>query len=322
MMNEKTKKLQLEIFRNASKTYYYSSLFFPKKFKDDVFTLYAWVRLADNFVDVIPQQKKEFLEFKKITFAKIDALESRTDSRKILMSTRKTNFDSPESNSVLSDETLAIILEFVKLYERKKFKREWITAFLDAMESDLKKVLIKNKTELENYMYGSAGVIGYMLCAIFEIKLTQKNAYVAAKNLGYSMQYINFIRDISEDTQLGRTYLYEFRESTTQKPNNAQVKTKSPKDVNQKEAQKISSLQRHLLEYKRYAKSAEKGYSFLPYRIRVCVLTAQSLYLWTAKKIAQNPKIVFERKVKPSHLKILMNFIQSLGLALWYSKKN
>ena len=46
------------IFRAGSRTYYYSTLFFPPEVKQDVFTLYSFVRVADDYVDSVPQQKE------------------------------------------------------------------------------------------------------------------------------------------------------------------------------------------------------------------------------------------------------------------------
>ena len=53
------------IFKKGSKTYFYSSVFFPNNIKQDVFTLYAFVRKADDYVDTVPQLKDDFLKFKQ-----------------------------------------------------------------------------------------------------------------------------------------------------------------------------------------------------------------------------------------------------------------
>jgi len=42
-------------FKQGSRTYFNSSLFFPRKIRRDVFALYGFVRIADNFVDSVPQ---------------------------------------------------------------------------------------------------------------------------------------------------------------------------------------------------------------------------------------------------------------------------
>jgi phytoene/squalene synthetase len=46
-----------------------------------------------------------------------------------------------------------------------------------------------------------------MMCGIFSIR--DSDSLYAAKMLAYSMQCINFIRDIEEDNALGRRYLYD-----------------------------------------------------------------------------------------------------------------
>ena len=57
-------RLIFSTFKRGSKTYFYSSIFFSKEVRDDVFALYSFVRKADNFVDVVPQLKDEFYFFK------------------------------------------------------------------------------------------------------------------------------------------------------------------------------------------------------------------------------------------------------------------
>ncbi len=61
-------KTLFSIFKQGSKTYFYSSLFFPSYMKKDVFSLYGFVRKADNYVDSIPQNVNGFYEFKEKYF--------------------------------------------------------------------------------------------------------------------------------------------------------------------------------------------------------------------------------------------------------------
>ena len=51
--------LEKQIFKNGSTTYYFSSKFFPRHIRKDVFKLYSFVRVADNYVDSEPQKIKE-----------------------------------------------------------------------------------------------------------------------------------------------------------------------------------------------------------------------------------------------------------------------
>jgi len=61
-------KTLFSIFKEGSKTYFYSSVFFPTYTKKDVFSLYGFVRKADNFVDSIPQNINGFYEFKNMIY--------------------------------------------------------------------------------------------------------------------------------------------------------------------------------------------------------------------------------------------------------------
>lgn len=45
-----------DIFKRGSKTYFYSTLFFPPDVKARVFSLYSFVRTADDLVDSVPQR--------------------------------------------------------------------------------------------------------------------------------------------------------------------------------------------------------------------------------------------------------------------------
>jgi phytoene synthase len=167
-----------QIFKNGSTTFFYSSLFFPAKVKDDIFTLYAYVRVVDDAVDSL-QPNRELL----------DELWAQTQQ-------------------AWKGKTVAqpIVREFVLMAQQRKFEWKWITAFWWAMRQDLVKKKYSTWAELEKYMYGSAEVIGLMMAQILELP---KKAHEAAQLQGKAMQLINFIRDVKEDQELGRVYLGE-----------------------------------------------------------------------------------------------------------------
>lgn len=52
------------IMRRGSTTFFNSSLFFPKEVRADVFSLYAFVRTADDYVDRVPQDADGFHAFR------------------------------------------------------------------------------------------------------------------------------------------------------------------------------------------------------------------------------------------------------------------
>ena len=81
-------------------------------------------------------------------------------------------------------------------------------AFLKSMFQDEEKSRYADYAELEDYMYGSAGVIGLMVTRV--VGYSSDAAFEYAKKLGYAFQLTNFLRDIREDCdELGRVYMPE-----------------------------------------------------------------------------------------------------------------
>lgn len=270
MLTRKT----FSIFKNGSKTYFYSSLFFPKEVRDDVFILYSFVRVADDFVDSQPQRKKDFLAFRK-------------EYQKAL----QKGFSSNE-----------IINNFIQLMNKRKIEKVWVEAFLDAMQQDLTKKKYKNLQEVEEYMYGSAEVIGLMMAKILELP---EESYFSARQLGKAMQFINFIRDITEDQSLNRNY---FPQSDLRKYN---LQTLSYTEVYKHPSQFKKFMLYQLMNYKSWQIDGEDGYQYIPSRYLIPIKTAADMYWWTAEQIARDPMIVFEKKVKPSIFQILFTILRN-----------
>jgi phytoene synthase len=260
--------IKKRIFKRGSTTYYYSSLFFPKQVRKEVFTLYAYVRVMDDYVDKIPARKKKFYDMKQQTLDTWSGKKSQ--------------------NPIVND--------FVALAKEKKFKKEWILAFIAAMESDLNHKPCTTLQESENYMHGSAEVIGLMMCAI--IGLPEK-LYSYAKLLGKSMQYINFIRDVSEDNMLERRYIA----TTILKKYN--LNNLSYEEACAKPEQFNQLIREEIKRYTAWRQDAQVGIKEIPLRYRIPIQTADAMYAFTARVITQRPAIIFEKKVKPSKLRII-----------------
>jgi phytoene synthase len=253
-------------FKRGSKTYFYSSIFFSKEVRDNVFTLYSFVRKADNFVDVVPQRKDEFYRFKDAYY---NALQGKASSD-------------------------IIINSFVELMHRKSFHRVWIDAFFASMEMDLTKQRYETIEETLHYVYGSAEVIGLMMAKILNL---DPQSYPFAQYLGRAMQYINFIRDIEEDLALGRIYL---------PIGNSKLEQLDFDYVIARRDAFCEFIRTHIGLYRQWQKEAEKGFSYIPKRCLIPIKTASDMYQWTAERIYHNPLIVFQKKVKPSIPRIVL----------------
>ncbi len=255
-----------EIFRNGSKTYYFSSRFFPKKVRGDVFILYGFVRVADNYVDSIPQDANKFFAFRKA-------------------------YETALKTGALSGNH--IIDSFIDLQERKNFDKAWTKAFLDAMQHDLVKSTCDTLEEILTYIYGSAEVIGLFMSRIMDL---DDAALPFAKMLGRAMQYINFIRDINEDVSLNRRYIP--LTDTTLPALNKKAALENKEEF-------IRFMRKELERYYEWQKEASKGYKFIPRRYRIPIMTAADMYCWTGSTIAKDPLIVFEKRVKPGKGRII-----------------
>ncbi|MEG2424930.1 squalene/phytoene synthase family protein [Glutamicibacter sp.] len=83
--------------------------------------------------------------------------------------------------------------------------------FFASMRADLS-VATHDTETLEQYIYGSAEVVGLMCLRVFRCMPQAPTGHAAelekaARHLGSAFQKVNFLRDLAEDTvQLGRSY--------------------------------------------------------------------------------------------------------------------
>ncbi len=259
-------KVHYQTFKSGSKTYFNSSRFFPRELRRDVFYLYGFVRRADDFVDDIPQDPDGFYRFCEA-------------------------YRSALGGAVSGDP---IIDRFVELGRRKGFDPAWTEAFLSSMEKDLFKKEYNSLEETLEYIYGSAEVIGLYMARIMDLP---EEAHYPARMLGRAMQYINFIRDIKEDVELGRRYL----------PLTGTSLSSLEYDYVKHHLAEFRSFHMKQIEvYMKWQHEAERGYRYIPYRYLLPIKTAADMYVWTAKRIERNPMIVYSRKVKPPKPRIVL----------------
>lgn len=257
-----------KIFKKGSVTYFYSSLFFPPEVRDDVFALYAFVRIADDFVDSVPAKKQEFLAFKK-------------EYLKAVKSGRSENL---------------IIDSMINLIEKRNFESDWVIDFLAVMEQDLYQTKCQTMDETINYMYGSAEVIGLMMAKIMNLP---DKATESARLLGRAFQYVNFIRDIEEDNSLSRQYI------PTEQLQKYGLKDLSQKEAFLKPQEFASLVHAQIAQYNKWMKQARIGFKVIPKRYRVPIMTSAQMYDWTAEQISKDPLVVYTAKIKPAPLQVI-----------------
>lgn len=264
------------IFRKGSTTYYWSSVFFPRAVRADVFKLYSFVRVTDDFVDQVPQDIKslEYIE-------------------------RGWRTKRPRAVNSVKDRVLRNIIEVHRKY---KFSAAWVDAFLRSMRADAEGHSYKTLNESLGYVYGSAEVIGLMMSRVLGLP---EAAQKGARLQGRAMQWINFCRDIAEDLELGRCY---FPASDLRKfglPNLSEEVARRHHDGF------VSFMNYQLDRYEAWQQEADESLSYIPWRLRVPIYTARTMYLWTASQIRRDPFVVYAHKVKPSKWRVMGEMVRS-----------
>jgi 15-cis-phytoene synthase len=169
--------------------------FLSNRFHDPIYSVYGFVRFADEIVDSFHDfNKKELLaDFRKQTYA---AIEQKISLNPILNSFQ----------SAVNEYNIPV---------------ELIDTFLDSMEMDLENIEY-DRSAYEKYILGSAEVVGLMCLKVFleGDEETYQKLKPEAMALGSAFQKINFLRDLNADyDKLGRTYfpgvnLEEFNDET------------------------------------------------------------------------------------------------------------
>lgn len=145
-----------------------------KEIRNDIFSIYGFVRLADEIVDTYQDKNpvEELRILKEETFRAIQ-------------------------NGISFNPVLHAFQDTVNTF---KISHDYIDAFLYSMELDLTDQ--KYDQELyEQYIYGSAEVVGLMCLRVF----CQDNDALfyelvePARKLGSAFQKVNFLRDIKSD---------------------------------------------------------------------------------------------------------------------------
>ena len=153
-----------------------------KSLHDPIYSIYGFVRFADEIVDTFHEYNKAELltEFRNETWKAIE--------RKISM------------NPILNS--------FQYVVNKYNIEAELIETFLQSMETDLNQTM-HSKNSYDQYILGSAEVVGLMCLRVFtenDDALYQK-LKLPARKLGAAFQKVNFLRDLKNDYEsLGRVY--------------------------------------------------------------------------------------------------------------------
>lgn len=231
--------------------------------RQDIYNIYGFVRFADEIVDSFHDYNKE----KLFEFFERDlnmALEEKISLNPILNSFQNT-------------------------VHKYNIDPKLIQTFMDSMRQDLSKSTYTSVEEFNDYIYGSADVVGLMCLQVFVKGDVKKYDELkdAAMNLGSAFQKVNFLRDIKEDEEtLSRTYFPNIDLNT----------------LDEVEKKKI------ILEIDENFRKGFQGILNLPHEARLGVFVAYKYYKRLLTKLQQTPAA----EIKNSRIRVPN--IEKIGL--------
>lgn len=178
-----------------STSFYKASSLFQPEIRQHIYNIYGFVRLADEIVDT-------FHDYDKVS----------------LMDDFERDYHSAKKNRISLNP---ILHSFCLTQREKNIPQHLVDAFLHSMKMDLGEIKDLNGERYNEYIYGSAEVVGLMCLKVFVNGNEEEyeNLKPYAQSLGAAFQKINFLRDISADfVDLDRTYFpnVDFRNFSTQ----------------------------------------------------------------------------------------------------------
>ena len=167
--------------RRTAGNFYFAFLTLPKDLFSDMCVLYAFMRECDDLVDGGHHPPAERLR---------------------LLEQREAALRSALDHNESETPTLTALVDVVR---RHSIPSGYLFALIDGIRRDLHPVAFNTFSDLEEYCYHVAGVVG--LCCIHIWGFTDKRALPRAVDCGLAFQLTNILRDLSEDTANGRYYL-------------------------------------------------------------------------------------------------------------------
>ena len=257
-----------KIQKAHSRTYYFSTRLFPSEVRPRVYALYAFMRYADEIVDTphdlpLDAQLSVLQEFEAETMAAVSG----------------ESVPNP------------VLRAYADTVSACGIEPETITAFMESMKMDTRVFRYQTFSDLEVYTYGSAAVVGLMMCRV--VGVPEGRADPHAEALGVAMQLSNFLRDVGEDWRRGRVYLpLEDLERFGYTERDFALGVVDERFV---------ALMRFEIERaRRLYEVADQGMGYIPRGRRFPVIVARELYAAILDRIEAHRYDVFSRRAQVS----------------------
>jgi phytoene synthase len=230
-----------------------------KKYRNSIYAIYGFVRFADEIVDTFHSYDKEIL------------------LQEFTAETHKAIKQKISLNPILNSFQLAV--------NSYSIDKQLIDCFLHSMQMDLNPSKEYTQEKYEEYILGSAEVVGLMCLRVFCEGNNEmyENLKPSAMKLGSAFQKINFLRDLKADYfTLGRAYFPSFNLNQFNEISKSEIESDIDIDF----------------------KAGFEGIKKLPKGSRFGVYVAYIYYYSLFKKIKKlQPKEILENRIRISDSK-------------------
>ena len=255
------------ITRNYSTSFSIGVRLLAPSIRQAIYNIYGFVRVADEIVD----------SFKDYPQAE-------------LLDRFEAEYNYAVDTGISSNPVINAFQNTVREYE---IDQKLVLAFLRSMRADLTKLVYENDSDITEYIYGSADVVGLMCLKVF-VQGDQKEyerLSSPAMKLGSAFQKVNFLRDLKQDyDELSRMYFPGV----------------DPNNISAEEKNKI------VIEIKQEFKVAREGIKQLPKEARLGVYVAYKYYAQLLNQVDRTPAVKLkEQRISVSNLKKTSLLIRS-----------
>lgn len=263
LYNDLTVSVSRLVTRKYSTSFSIAVSLLERETRDAIYSVYGFVRFSDEIVD-------SFHKF---------------DKARLLKKFEEDYYEAVNQGISLNP----ILNSFQNTVRKYNIPDHLVQAFLKSMKYDLGRKEYVSEIQMDEYIYGSAEVVGLMCLRIF--LRGDEEAFQTlsepARRLGAAFQKVNFLRDLRADmTELGRRYFPDI----IHKGLDEDVKADIIADIRNDFAAALPGIRK------------------LPSRARLGVLTAYLYYLKLLKRIKSTPAgELAERRIRvPDAVKLLL----------------
>ena len=249
-----------EVIAAYSTSFGLASRLLGKRIQQDVYNIYALVRVADEIVDGSAEEAR--------LRSAAGAGNGQVDPAKLL--------DQLEAETYLAMRsgfsTNLVVHAFAHTANKVGFGKELVQPFFASMRMDLT-AHEHDEQSFKDYVYGSAEVVGLMCLKAFVMGLDytdeqHRQMVLSARALGSAFQKVNFLRDLAADFKaLGRSYFPGVSVSNFDE----------------------ESKRRIVVDIQQELDTSSKGLRLLPKDSRRAVVAAQLLFEALNTKLSQTP---------------------------------